>query len=60
MLRNDPRIGKIVFHTGDNPGYKTEIIRYIDKNKMVIVLCNNAHEKFDEVVKAIEALLFKN
>ncbi len=60
MLRNDPRIGKIVFHTGDNPGYKTEIIRYIDKNKTVIVLCNNAHEKFDEIVKALEALLFKN
>lgn len=60
MLRNDPRIGKIVFHTGDNPGYKTEIIRYIDKSKTMIVLCNNAHEKFDETVKAIEALLFKN
>lgn len=60
MLRKDSLLGNIVFHTGDNPGYKTEIIRYIDKKKTLIVLCNNAHEKFDELVKAIEQLIIKN
>jgi CubicO group peptidase (beta-lactamase class C family) len=60
MLRNDSILGKIVFHTGDNPGYKTEIIRYIDKNKTLIVLCNNAHEKFDELVKAAEQIIKKD
>ncbi len=57
MLRTDSTLGKIVFHTGDNPGYKTEIIRYIDKDKTVIILCNNAHEKFDALVNGIENLL---
>jgi len=54
MLRSDSVLGKIVYHTGDNPGYKTEIVRYIGHDKTIIVLCNNAHEKFDELVKAIE------
>src|ERR1043165_4826246 len=31
-LRNDPILGKIVQHNGDNPGYKTQIVRLIDKN----------------------------
>lgn len=60
MLRKDSLLGNIVFHTGDNPGYKTEIIRYIDKKKTLIVLCNNAHEKFDELVKAIEKQISSN
>ena len=40
-LRNDPSFGKIVQHNGDNPGYKTQIIRYIDKKKTIILLNNN-------------------
>jgi CubicO group peptidase (beta-lactamase class C family) len=54
MLRVDSTSGKIVFHTGDNPGYKTEIIRFIDKDKTIIVLCNNAHEKFGMLIGEIE------
>jgi CubicO group peptidase (beta-lactamase class C family) len=57
MLRGDSLLGKIVYHTGDNPGYKTEILRYIDKDKTVIVLCNNAHAKFEDLVKVTEQLL---
>jgi len=57
MLRKDSTLGKVVYHTGDNPGYKTEILRYIDKDKTVIVLCNNAHAKFDELVKIIEKFI---
>jgi hypothetical protein len=59
MLRRDSVLGKVVYHTGDNPGYKTEILRYIDQDKTVIVLCNNAHAKFDELVKATEKLFFR-
>jgi CubicO group peptidase (beta-lactamase class C family) len=57
MLRKDSVLGKIVYHTGDNPGYKTEIERYIDRDKTIIMLCNNAHVKFDDLIQDIEYLL---
>jgi len=47
----------IVFHTGDNPGYKTKIVRLTDQDKTLIIVCNNAHTKFDDVVLALEGLL---
>ena len=59
MLRKDSLLGNIVLHTGDNPGYKTEIIRYIDKDKTLIVLCNNAHKKFGDLLEDIEQLIKK-
>ncbi len=48
------KLGKVVRHSGDNPGFKTHIIRYNDADKTVILLCNNAHEKYGEVLKGIE------
>ncbi len=57
MLRTDSTMGKIVYHTGDNPGYKTQIIRYIYKNKTVILLNNNAHTNFGILIKQIEDIL---
>ncbi len=48
---------QIVWHDGDNPGYKTIIIRFIEKNKTIIILCNNAHSKFSEISKAIKTVL---
>jgi CubicO group peptidase (beta-lactamase class C family) len=56
-LRTDSIFGKIVSHTGDNPGYKTQIIRYIDKKKTIIVLNNNAHKDFSLVIKRLEGVL---
>jgi len=56
-LRNDPSSGKIVQHNGDNPGYKTQIIRYIDKKKTLIILNNNAHRDFNSIIKQLEAML---
>ncbi len=44
--------GKVVMHTGDNPGYKTIIVRYIEENKTVIVLNNNAHPDMMKVVES--------
>lgn len=44
--------GKMVMHTGDNPGYKTIIVRYIEENKTIIILNNNYHP---DVMKLVEA-----
>jgi len=57
VIRKDSTLGNVVLHTGDNPGYKTEIIRYLDQHKTVIVLCNNANEKFDFLINKIEGVL---
>lgn len=56
-LRTDSTLGKIVSHTGDNPGYKTQIIRYIDKRTTMIVLNNNAHRDFNAIIKQLETML---
>ena len=56
-LRTDSVMGKIVQHNGDNPGYKTQIIRYIDKKKTVILLNNNYHDSFTSILKTIEEIL---
>ena len=53
-IRQDSVLGKIVQHTGSNPGYSTIIIRFIDKKKTIIVLNNNAHPKMREIVEALE------
>ncbi|MEX1238391.1 MAG: serine hydrolase domain-containing protein [Cyclobacteriaceae bacterium] len=58
-IRQHPQLGKKVYHTGDNPGYKSIIIRYIDSRKTLILLCNNAHEKYDEMVRKIESEMGK-
>ena len=56
-LAIDPAMGRVVRHSGDNPGYKTQIIRYIDRHETVILLCNNAHPRFDNVLATIEKML---
>ena len=56
-LRADSIFGKIVSHDGSNPGYKTQIIRYIDKKRTIIVLNNNASREFDLIVRQLEAVL---
>ncbi|MFN2440749.1 MAG: serine hydrolase domain-containing protein, partial [Chitinophagaceae bacterium] len=56
MLRSDPLLGKIVMHTGDNPGYSTQIVRYIDAGKTIILLSNNEYKDFPVLVQQIEAV----
>ena len=56
-LRSDSVMGKIVLHTGDNPGYKTQIIRFTDQQKTIILLSNNAYKNFESIIKATEAYL---
>jgi CubicO group peptidase (beta-lactamase class C family) len=57
MLRTDSALGKTVQHTGDNPGYKTQIIRCIDKRKTIILLNNNAHMDFNLIISQLGTLL---
>jgi CubicO group peptidase (beta-lactamase class C family) len=45
LIPNAPN-GKIVWHNGDNPGYKTLIMRFIDQKRTLIILCNNATDEF--------------
>ena len=52
--------GKIVLHTGDNPGYKTIILRCIDSDKTIIVLSNNASESINSIVSFIQKYLGSN
>lgn len=56
MLQSDPVAGKIVMHTGDNPGYATQIIRYIDARKTIILLSNNAYSNFNALIKEVERI----
>ena len=51
--------GKIVWHNGDNPGYKTEIMRLLGKKNTLIVLCNNYSPQFDTIIKQLKILLSK-
>ncbi len=45
LILNAPN-GKIVWHDGDNPGYKTLIMRFLDQKRTLIILCNNATDEF--------------
>ncbi len=44
--------GRMVSHTGDNPGYKTIIVRYIEENRTIIILNNNSHPDLMKLVEA--------
>jgi len=55
--RVDSVLGKIVSHTGDNPGYHTIIVRYIDQKKTIIILSNNAYD-FNAMVPEIRKMMF--
>lgn len=57
MLIPTSPAGKVVWHNGDNPGYKTIIVRYLDDQKTLIMLSNNYHEKFEEIRETIDALV---
>lgn len=51
--------GRMVSHTGDNPGYRTIIVRYIEENKTIIILNNDAHKDMIKLVEAANLSLFK-
>ena len=51
--------GKMVMHTGDNPGYQTIIVRFIEENKTIIALNNNYHPDQMKLVEAATLSLRK-
>lgn len=56
-IQTDPALGHVVRHSGGNPGYNTHIVRYIDRNRTIILLCNNAHDQFGDILESVEATL---
>jgi CubicO group peptidase (beta-lactamase class C family) len=55
-IAQDAAGGRIMQHTGDNPGYRTIIVRCIDQGKTVIVLNNNAHDAMEPLIQALKTL----
>ena len=53
-IASDTQGHKYVQHTGDNPGYKTIIIRLLEQHKTVIILNNNAYEAISELIVALK------
>ena len=45
---------KVIWHSGDNPGYKTRIMRYPATKQTLIVLCNNAYPEFEAMMGKLE------
>ncbi|HCM76699.1 MAG TPA: serine hydrolase [Cytophagales bacterium] len=52
--------GKIVWHNGDNPGYKTIIVRYLDAGTTLIMLNNNYHSQFEMIREKIDKIVSKH
>ena len=56
-IKTEPGIGTIVQHSGDNPGYKTMIVRYIGSNKTIILFSNNSHKDFEQILGFIKKFI---
>jgi CubicO group peptidase (beta-lactamase class C family) len=56
-IKTDRAGNKYVSHNGDNPGYKTQIVRHLHNKKTLIVLCNNAINNFEIMISQLENLL---
>jgi len=59
VINQVPGLGLLVHHSGDNPGYRTHIMRYLDKKYTVILLNNNSSERMEVILGQVETLLMK-
>lgn len=50
-------LGTRMYHTGDNPGYATKIIRHLDTQRTLIILCNNAYAGMEKLATQLETLI---
>lgn len=50
----------IVWHNGDNPGYKTIIMRFLNNRATLIILCNNASEDFERLVSILKSTILSS
>lgn len=54
VIRTHPRLGRVIWHDGSNPGYKTIIVRYVEADQTLIMLCNMVPGNFFDLVTQIE------
>ena len=54
MIQTNLKREKVIWHSGDNPGYKTRIMRYPASKQTLIVLCNNAYPEFESMMNKLE------
>jgi CubicO group peptidase (beta-lactamase class C family) len=54
MIEKNTKGEKVIWHSGDNPGYKTRIMRYPETKQTLIVLCNNAYPEFESMMDKLE------
>jgi CubicO group peptidase (beta-lactamase class C family) len=59
-IRIDARGGKMVSHTGDNPGYHTQIRRYLKPRITMILLNNNNSDAMDRILNGVDEILHLN
>ncbi len=57
---NGINCGKRLDHNGLWPGYESSIVRYVDEDKTIILLSNQAPSSKDKLVEEISELLFKS
>lgn len=57
MIKTNSIGKKVIWHSGDNPGYKTRIMRYPATKQTLIVLCNNAYVDFELMMKKLGNLM---
>lgn len=55
-IDKDASGNKIVQHTGDNPGYRTIIIRFLSERKTIIILNNNAHSSMRALAETLSSV----
>lgn len=55
---NGINVGKRLDHNGLWPGYESSIVRYIDQEKTIILLANQAPSSKDQLVDEISELIF--
>ena len=60
MISKHPTLGAKIWHTGSNPGYATLFIRFIDTDKTIIILSNNAYDDMPGVASAVISILSKS
>jgi CubicO group peptidase (beta-lactamase class C family) len=54
MLKKTKNGESVIWHSGDNPGYSTRIMRYPNSKRTLIVLCNNAYPEFESMMSKLE------
>jgi CubicO group peptidase (beta-lactamase class C family) len=57
FLSKGPDGEDILWHDGDNPGYKTIIKRYPATDRTLVILCNNYYAGFEALASALEKAL---